>query len=571
MRRNIFNFAMLALLPLLAVSCVDNIPAEETLPSDAVSFEYRCTDAKYPLDYYVGSTILFSSTSPTEGEMTWDFGDGTETVTRANGTDTVSHFFETAGTYNVKLTIAGLSRSQVIMVSDIKPLLSLNPIEDEVCEVSKTKVSFALELPNPRNLSTEYLWILPEGTKNVAGDTILTCTDTLPGDLIFSNVGSQTVRLQVKLGGRLLEEGIMNVQVGYNKPVPTLYYAEVGGHLMAYKLIDDAPEGMKNMPFDLGISSGQHAFNLLFHNSLLYMLDCGKQFYYVNDEDKVLGDGRILVISKDGKTVETMITNAGQAAFDDPFYGYIEGDYLYYANRNTGIIKVKLSDRNKVYSETEYPYYVQHTTLGYYGNGWNYGCIGGMFGKAEDVWHWCKFYNGTGIFRFTDDDILPAPIAGGEGTPPASGIWLGGTLWPKSYAYNPRKGKYCFTLMGAGVSGFYVASASEIEAVGSSSKNVQPYMKKYNGLGFEANLTGTPAAIEGTSSEGVGICQITLDKTTGNAYFGYRNNFISSASSASNAPSGIYRYNASTDAIEQVLAGPLVYGMTINPTPSKLF
>ena len=567
MKCNIFNLAALAVLPVLAVSCVDNIPAEETLPSDAVSFEYRCTDTKYPLDYYVGSTILFSSTSPTDGEMTWDFGDGTETVTRADGTDTVSHFFETAGTYNVKLTIAGLSRSQVIMVSDIKPLLSLNPIADEVCEVGKTKVSFSLEVPNPRNLSTEYLWILPDGTKDTEGNIVETCTDTLPGDLVFSNVGSQTVRLQVKLGGRLLEEGSLNVQVGYNKEVPTLYYASVGGHLMAYKLIDDAPEGMKNMPFDLGISSGQHTFNLLFKDSLLYMLDCGKQFYYVDDADKVLGDGKISVISKDGKIIETMITNAGQAAFDDPFYGYIDGDYLYYANRNTGIIKVSLKDRNKVYSATDYPYFVQHTTLGYYNNGWGYGSIGGMFGKVDDTWYWCKIYNGTGIFRFKESDILATAITQGDASNvPQSGICLGG-MHPKSYAYDKANDKFCFTLMDEGYMGFYACSLSQLEEIGSSKTKAKPYLLTYNGLGFEVNTSGSPAAIEGTGSEAVGICQMVLDEATSRVYFGFRN----TNNDPTLAPTGIYRYNASSNTIEQVMEGLSIYGITINPQKSKLF
>lgn len=567
MRRNIFNLAVMAVLPVLVASCVDNIPAEETLPSDAVSFEYRCTDAQYPLDYYVGSTVLFSSTSPTEGEMTWDFGDGTEVVTRANDVDTVTHFFETAGTYNVKLTIAGLSKSQVLMISDIKPLLSLNAIADSVCEVGKTKVSFSLEVPNPRHLSTEYLWILPAGTKNAAGETIETCTDTLPGDLVFSNVGSQTVRLQVKLGGRLLEEGTLNVQVGYSEPVPTLYYAEVGGHLMAYKLISNAPEGMKNMPFDLGISSGQHTFNLLFKDSLIYMLDCGKQFYYVDDADKVLGDGRISVVSKDGKTVETMITNAGQAAFDDPFYGYIDGDYLYYANRNTGIIKVSLKDRNKVYNTTDYPYFVQHTTLGYYNNGWGYGSIGGMFGKIDDTWYWCKIYNGTGIFRFKETDILATAITqGDDSNVPKSGICLNG-MHPKSFTYDKKNDKFCFTLFDEGYNGFYACSMVQLEEIGSSKSKAKPYMLTYNGLGFEVNTSGDPSSIEGTGSESVAICQMVLDEATGCVYFGFRN----SKNDPTLAPTGIYRYNAATNAIEQVLEGPSIYGIVINPNPSKLF
>ena len=406
------------------------------------------------------------------------------------------------------------------------------------------------------------------GRKNADGDVSTTSTERLPGELTFSNVGSQTVRLRVKMDGRELEEGTANVQVGYNQPVPTLYYAVQGGHVMALKLISDAPEGMQISPFDMGVASGQHPFNLLFKDSSLYILDCGKQFYYVNDEDGVLGDGKITVMSKDGAKVETMITNAGQAAFDDPFYGCIEGDFLYFANRNTGIMRIGLSERNAVFSHTTYPYYVQHTTLGYYNNGWGYGSIGGCFGKVEGVWYWLKFYNGTGIFRFRDSDILPASIAqGDDSNVPQDGIALGG-MCPKSFAYDKNTGKFYFSLWDAGYGGFYACTLDELNQIGTSKSKLAPYKKlTATGLGFEPNISGSPASIEGVSSEPVAICQMALDEATGCVYFGFRNNH----NDATCAPTGLYRYNPDTDVIETVLEGTSVYGLVINSNPTKLF
>ncbi len=566
MKRNIFNHLMLALLPLLAVSCYDNVPKVEELPQDAVSFEYSVL-GDYALDYYVGSVIKFVNTSPatTEGTPAWDFGDGAS----ATG-DEVEHFFEEAGTYTVKLTIGNYSKSQVIMISDIKPLLTINPIEGGICEVNTSKVSFSLEVPNPQNYSLEYLWTLPAGTKNANGEIITTCTDRLPGDLTFTNVGSQTVKLQVKMNGRTLEEGSANVQVGFNQDVPTLYYAVQGGHIMAYKLVPDAdrPADMEIAPYDLGLSSGQHPFNLLFKDSSLFVLDCGKQFYYVNDEDGVLGDGKISVISKDGSKVETMISNAGQAAFDDPFYGYIEDDILYYANRNTGIIPVPINTRNALYSSAEFPYHVQHNYLGYYNNGWGYGSIGGCLGKIDGVWHWCKFYNGTGIFRFTDSDILSSSIAQGDANNvPAAGIALGG-MCPKSFAYDKKLGKFYFTLWDEGYAGFYACTMDELNAIGTSKSNLAPYkILSDTGLGFEANISGSPASVEGTSSEPVAICQMALDENTGCVYFGYRN----TKNDPTNAPTGLYRYNPETNNIQTVLEGAPIYGVVVNPTKAKLF
>ena len=251
MKSNFLKIFMMALLPVFVASCIDNVPTVENLPTDPVSFEYRI-DGDYALDYYIDSDITFKNTSPTQGEAVWDFGDGKT----ATGNE-VKHPYDVAGNYNVKLTINGITKTQVIMISDIKPLVNINPIEGGICEVLSTPVSFSLEVPNPKNRTLTYKWIFPDRTKTVAGDGMDTSTDRLPGEVVFGNVGSQTVRLQVTMDGRLLEEGTLNVQVGYNKEVPTLYYAEQGGHLMAYKLISDAPADMKIMPFDLGFDGGK--------------------------------------------------------------------------------------------------------------------------------------------------------------------------------------------------------------------------------------------------------------------------------------------------------------------------
>ncbi len=561
MKSNFLKIFMIAMLPMFVASCVDNVPEEEVLPRDAVSFEYRI-DGDYALDYYIDSEVTFINTSPTEGEATWDFGDGMTSTG-----DTVKHPFSVAGTYNVKLTINGLSKSNVIMISDIKPLLSVNPIEGGICEVLSTPVSFSLEVPNPANRELTYKWIFPERTQNEGGETLETSTDRLPGKVTFGNVGSQTVRLQVTMDGRLLEEGVLNVPVAYNKEVPTLYYAEQGGHLMALKLVSDAPEGMKIEPFDLGLASGQHPFTLLYKEPSLYVLDAGTAWYYQNEDAQVSGgDGKISVIAKDGSKVETMISNAGGPAFQDPFYGFILDNDLYYADRNTGVIKVPLDTRNAVYSASTFPYYVQHTTLGYYGKGIVYGCIGGTIMTIGDTWYWCKNYNGTGIFRFKKADILPEPIAAGGAPAPESGIALEGML-PKSLAYSTKSNKVIFTLLDTGYEGVYVCTIDELNAIGSSKGALAPYKKLFGTLGFAPNKTGSPAAVEGHTSEFAAICQIAYDEVNDCAYFAFRNNH----NDATSVPTGIYCYNFTTDKIEQVLTGTNIYGMVVNNLPSKLF
>lgn len=414
--------------------------------------------------------------------------------------------------------------------------------------------------------------IFPEDAKDEYGAVLSTLITTdivrdFPKSIRFWHVGSQQIKVKVYSGNELIDICNINIQVSYDSEVPTLYYAEVNGTIKAYKLTNgNQPADMQIVPFDLGVRT-QHAFNLLFKDESLYVLDAGKQFYYVNDVQSNLGDGRISVLSKDGKRIETMISNAGQYAFDDPYYGYVEGDYLYYANRNTGIIKLPLSARNQVYNVYDHPYYVQQNTLGYYNFGWAYGAIGGMFGKINGIWHWTKFYNGNGIFRFLDSDILPAPISQDRELVPKAGIMLDG-MSPKSFVYVPKHDKILVHIMDAGYNGVYAASYAEIEAVGEVKGKLKPYAVTYNGMMFESNTTGNLPAKEGMGYEPIGICQMVYDEYNDCVYFAYRNN---SYSSYMCPPTGIYSYNMATGEVTCLIEGVEAYGLTVNNTPSKLF
>lgn len=557
--KKIKYYLYIIFLGFISYSCVDNVPEVETLPSADVSFTYIVTDATYQLDYYVGSTIQFTSTSYAKGTCVWDFGDGSE---KATG-DVVTHKFSEAGTFTVKLTVADTkSASKPIMISDITPIMTIDSIEGGICEVQKTPISISVELPNPEKLSEEYHWTFPDGTMNENGEIITTSTEKNPGKIKFSNVGSQTVKLDVKLGGRLLEEGSVNVQVAYNEAVPTLYFAVKGGNIMALKLANDAPINMVISPFDLAVSSGKHPLNILYADSSLYVLDCGQQFTYVNDEDGNLGDGKITVISKDGSKVETMISNIGQTAFDDPYYGYIEGKYLYFSDRNTGISKIKLTDRNKIYSKSDFPYYVQNATLGYYNNGWSYGSMNACFGKINNVWYWCKTYNGTGLFRFTDADILSEATTGGEPAP-SSGITLSG-MSPKSFVWDSKNQVIYFTVYDTGYEGLYRCTLDQLNAIGSSKSSLSPY-KLLTANGKTVTPITTTGEGEGSTGEFIGISQLALDQSTGCVYFGLRSAY------PNEVKSGLMRYNPAKGYIEPVIPGVEVYGVAVNNNKSKLF
>ena len=550
----ITHYLLILFTALLLNSCVDNDPVIEELPNPDIAFNYSVIDAEYQIDYYVGANIEFVSSSFAAGECTWDFGDGTI----ATG-QTVTHKYKTAGTYTVKLTIANAGyQTKPILISDIKPIVSLN--KTGLIEVVSTYIGFNVELPNPEKLTEEYHWVFPDGTLDATGNVIATFDGKNPGNVTFSNIGSQVVTLQVKLGGRQLEDGVIKVPVAYNIAVPTLYYAVKGGNIMALKLATNPPAGMKINPFDMGTKSGQHPLNILFSDTSLYVLDCGRQFTFVDDKDGNLGDGRIIVMSKDGAKVETMMTNIG-AAFNDPYYGYIDGGQLYFSDRNTGFSAIGLKERNRTFSRTDYPYYVENATLGYYGQGISYGAMNACFGKINNVWYWCKTYNGNGIFRFTDADILKIPITG-NGVLPTSGIALE-SMTPKSFVWDPKNSVFYFTLYDTGYEGLYRCTLAQLNEIGGNKEKLVPYRLKLANGKTVTPVTETGKG-EGSAGEFIAICQLALDENDGCVYFGLR-------SGDSSVKSGLMRYNPSTGFIEYVIEGVDVYGVAVNKTKSKLF
>ena len=434
------------------------------------------------------------------------------------------------------------------------------------------ETSVALQVGNyftARQGTKQYRWLFPDGTLNATTqEAIGKFEGAAPPALVFSHVGGHSITLQVTINGVRLPDEVFVIKVGYNQAVPTLYYATAQGSVMAYKLTNGSqPIDVSVDPYDLGFYT-QHAFNLHFKDSLLYVLDAGKQFYYVEDTYSVLGDGKISVLSKDGSKVETMISNVGQAAFDDPFYGYIDDDFLYYANRSTGIIKVPLKDRDKVYSMYEYPYYVRHNTLNYFGvGGLAYSAISRNFAKIEDVWHWSTCHTATATFCFQEHDILPEPITLGDkyNLPEEGKICDGVKLG--SFCYSKKHDKVVFCAMGTAANCIAACTYAEWKAM-ISEGDIQKKEVKFNNMSFASNLSGNLPALEGIGVESVGITQIAYDDINECFYFAYRNN---SERMYLYPPTGIYCYSIRTNTVTCLIEGVEAYGLTVNNTPSKLF
>ena len=545
------GYILTTVLSLVVYACVENEPDIETFPSDDVAFKYE-VNGDYGIDYYVGSPIQFTNTSVIKGDCVWDFGDGTPVSTEENPT----HKYEVAGTYTVTLTIKnGGKRVNKLLISDIFPVITMKEVEGGICEVNKTLIELSVSLPNPDDKAVEYEWVFPEGTVDENMNPVITSSQENPGKLKFLNVGSQKLVLKVKLGGRVLQEGVVKIPVGYSEEVKTIYYAVKKGNIQALKLVHNAPENVRIMPFDLGVKSGQHPYNLLFSDSLLFVLDAGKQIGYVDDVNKDLGDGKIAVISKDGTIVETMMTNNQGTAFDDPHFGYIDEKQkiLYYTDRNLGTRRLALTERNLQLdpTDTKYNYFVQNSDLGYYKNG--YGAMNTSFTKTSSgVWWQPKTFNNPGIFRFRDSDIK-------SGSVPSDGMTAGG-LFIKSLAIDEQRQMVFLAIREGATSGIYAVPMADIP---NESKGESPLQNKIKNYLIKELVSDS----EGSSGEYIDICQMVLDPEDGSVYFGYR------ADPTSSVKSGLMRCypDGGTYKVETVIEGVEIYGVAINHKKSKLF
>ena len=573
-----FNkIAFLLLMVMSVVSCIDKTPDYGNFATKDVDFTYRVDDERYGLDFYVVSTVEFTNTSSKTGTVRWDFGDGTSSTDM-----NPSHKYAKAGVYQVTLTLDGVgSRTYPLLIYDIAPVLSVAEQSSTPVVINDVNVKLDIELPNPENLTCKYVWTFPEGTRDAQGNLISTFEGYShedgsidnPGKLTFSNIGSQKILLQtwfdINGENRRLEDSYVNVQVGSSIPAPTLYYATQGGNIKAVKLVDlsQLPAGTKNLPFDMGVSSGNMPTTLVFacektvtdsatiEQDNVYILDCGKQYYYINDEAGNLGDGKITVMSADGLTTNVMITNVGGPAFNDPFQGCTDGTNLYYTDRNTGVRRIPLTTRGET-EQTNYTstagYFVVNNQLSYYGQGIAYGAIHtGLYLDRTGKFWWGKNYSGNGIYRFKASDIGKT----GTGVPIPYPIVLE-TTQPRGFTLDEDLG-YLYVWMTKGTTPGVGFTQYEIPADNAT----VTYDKYVHFITMEADPINT------TDAEGVYTTQMAVDAQTHYVYFGFR-----AATTEKTYTTGLYYFNPDDGKVYNFNGNKdKILGVCINPRKTNLF
>lgn len=409
MKRNrLLLFLPVLLAGFLANSCEEELKPEE-FPPAGVNFSYSSAS----LHYVVGEEIQFHNLSVTGNTWEWSFGDGI-----TSGEKNPKHRYQEPGTFTVVLKVDGLLEvKKKLMISDIVPVVKFTT-NDPVIVYNQSVVSFDVLLENPENKPVIYKWTFPKGTTGQGVDETGHSQLESPS-VVFGSIGSQIVSLTVNIGGKDLTPVNVNVRVNYSQPARTLYYAVKGGNVMAKKLIEGIEPAVNN-PFDMGYRSGKHPLTLQFSGDWLYVFDAGTRFAFTPDPQYLTaGDGEIFVISHDGSRRESVIENFGGDTFLDFYYGYIDKDQqmIYWADRREGVFRTSINTRNRKFSLQEFPYYWRNAWLGYYGEGIGWGNINGTITKYNGQWWWAKHTTGSGIFRFTDSDILGRNKVDGDPVP----------------------------------------------------------------------------------------------------------------------------------------------------------
>lgn len=334
-------------------------------------------------------------------------------------------------------------------------------------------------------------------------------TVTVPEALVGAYKAADGWGLLTIKGDANLAEG------GLDMGMPSgLYYAGTDGNIHC------AYADNQSDTYDVG--GMFHTFQLIQFKNRIYGACAGKKWYYSATAANE-GDGKLFYISRvDGNVFQaTVLDNADNNAYKDPFGLYIYDETLYVNDRNVCIRKIPAG---AIALPQDYESWMENNWMNYYGNPWTYGCIKAGFaitqdknaaGEPEPLYWVAMKTNGQGLFRFKEEHIGSASAAG-----PATG-------------YDPM-----FVNCGPVISTFYIDEAN---------KHLYAYIETANGGEFKGGLyrfnmddviatpnpgkladlnpvliDGAPVCWEGAGVEHVGVSQLSPDENGEYLYWCYR-------------------------------------------------
>ena len=316
--------------------------------------------------------------------------------------------------------------------------------------------------------------------------------------------------------------------------------------------IGELPAGTKNLPFDMGVGAGKVPYSLCCYTdeegqSWIYILDAGKQFTYTATGETDGGDGKITVMKVDGTGTNVMVTNIGGAAYNDPYYGLVDGSDLIYSDRNTGLRSMPLKTRG---AKEESNYVMNNQWLGYYNKSYSYGAMStSLYKDKAGIYWWGKCFNGNGIYRFKwSDKVDDYAKAQAPYKVVLSGVKL------KGFTIDETRG-HLYVWRWQSDDGFYQYPLPAADA-------------SIVAKDFTARATMIAEMGCNNADEGLYCTQMALDSETGDVYFGFNKD----SGDKSIYATGLKRFNYATSKVESIdVCGEKILGIVINDNKTKLF
>ena len=279
-----------------------------------------------------------------------------------------------------------------------------------------------------------------------------------------------------------------------------LYYAGTDGKL--YFIDNDGKTTV------LDTEEFPHTFQLVPVGDRIYGASAGTKFTY-SPTAQVDGDGKLFYLfSQDNGELASNIVldNKGGNHNRDP-YGLAKYGYdIYVYDRSETVRKLTYTDKT---ISQDYPSWLENSWIDFYGNGWAYGCIKSDMqvtevtdanGITEPVFWLMMNYSGNGLYRFKSAAVNQYS---GNRDSSYNKVFLPGIRSTAFYIDEANGHLYVYKQASL-ESGLYRVNLSDI-----SNTSLQL-------------IDGSPVRNEGTSSEPVGIPQLSVDANGEYLYWCYR-------------------------------------------------
>jgi len=278
-----------------------------------------------PASPRAGDSIVFTNLCEEGESWLWEFGDGASSTLKQP-----KRAYKRAGTFLVTLTVDNkkeLSVSHNITIYDTVPVITT---DSEVNYMTLT--TFTPIIYNPYSYKIQYEWHF---SKNVFGDDVVDGIATVKAPRVYfmEKDFTDTVRLIVKINGKTYD--VSQPFFVHNVPAPALVYTTTSDSLFVQRTFEKGWEDPQ----------GQSLSNQGYFSGQEMSLEAEADYLYVFRGDRT-STGKIYRYNLANKTLQTVISNAGNAPGNGFFYGKVDHDSLYWTDQLETIYRCSKSATN---------------------------------------------------------------------------------------------------------------------------------------------------------------------------------------------------------------------------------